>query len=103
MSWPSKVILPAVTGSSAVIKRARVDFPQPDSPTRPSVSPRPRSRVMPSNAHSFFLPALGTLKDLRRSRTSSSFSDIDDLFGEVAGGLAVATGEGGPRRCADLA
>ncbi len=39
MSRPSKMIWPAVGSKSLVIKRAVVDFPQPDSPTRPSVSP----------------------------------------------------------------
>src|SRR2546430_12339928 len=50
MSWPSNTMLPAVTGSSAVTSRASVDLPQPDSPTRPSVSPRLISRSTPSTA-----------------------------------------------------
>ncbi len=50
ISWPSKVILPRVTGSNAVINRASVDFPQPDSPTNPSASPRRISRSTPSTA-----------------------------------------------------
>src|SRR5579864_3867311 len=50
ISWPSNVILPPVTGSKAVINRASVDFPQPDSPTSPSASPRRISRSTPSTA-----------------------------------------------------
>src|SRR5438105_14124236 len=43
-------MLPAVTGIRAVISRASVDFPHPDSPTRPRVSPRLISRSTPSTA-----------------------------------------------------
>ena len=39
MSTPSKVSLPAVGSSSRISIRPRVDLPQPDSPTMPSVSP----------------------------------------------------------------
>src|SRR5262245_56635221 len=111
---PSKATVPE-SGRSSIIKvRASVDFPQPDSPTRPRVWPRGRSRVMPSSACSLFLPAFGTVNDLRRSRTSSRFSDISclsssragrNLFREVAGGLAVLVDrvEGGAFGGADVA
>ena len=39
MSAPSKRIEPLVGSSRRTISRAVVDLPQPDSPTRPSVSP----------------------------------------------------------------
>ena len=39
MFVPSKRISPLVDGSSRISKRPRVDLLQPDSPTRPSVSP----------------------------------------------------------------
>ena len=39
MSRPSKTIRPDVESSSLMMQRASVDFPQPDSPTIPSVSP----------------------------------------------------------------
>src|SRR6266566_1962206 len=84
MSWPSKVILPAVTGSSAVIKRARVDFPQPDSPTRPSVSPRRISRSTPSTARTASPPRPETGKYLKalstRSRTASGLTAVAGAF-----------------------
>src|SRR4051794_30056780 len=94
---PSNRTVPESGRSSISNVLARVDFPQPDSPTRPRVLPRARSRVMPSSAHSFFLPAPATLNDLRRSRASSrlSDSDIGNLFGEVAGGPWGGGGRGG--------
>src|SRR5215211_8090890 len=48
MSWPSKTIRPAVGSISFVMRRAVVDFPQPDSPTSPSVSPLRMSKVTSS-------------------------------------------------------
>jgi hypothetical protein len=36
---PSRMTVPAVVGSSCMMVRARVDLPQPDSPTRPRTSP----------------------------------------------------------------
>ena len=42
-SWPSKRMLPvtsAFSGSRPITAIAVIDLPQPDSPTRPSVSPR---------------------------------------------------------------
>ena len=49
-SPPSKRISPAVGSSSRSSVRPSVDLPQPDSPTRPSVSPRRTSRSTPSTA-----------------------------------------------------
>ena len=40
MSAPAKTIEPAVGSCRRVTSRASVDLPQPDSPTRPTVSPR---------------------------------------------------------------
>ena len=39
MSWPRKRIVPSVESISRMIARDSVVFPQPDSPTSPSVSP----------------------------------------------------------------
>src|SRR5438132_11620057 len=47
---PSKKMLPEVAGCSWVMSRPRVDFPQPDSPTRPRVSPVWISKLTPSTA-----------------------------------------------------
>ncbi|ETX56763.1 hypothetical protein D020_1529B, partial [Vibrio parahaemolyticus SBR10290] len=40
MSSPFQVSLPCVGSTKRSRARAKVDFPQPDSPTMPSVSPR---------------------------------------------------------------
>src|SRR5438874_576783 len=55
MSWPSKTIwpftiLPGGCGMSRMSDSAVTDLPQPDSPTRPSVSPASRLKVTPSTA-----------------------------------------------------
>jgi len=49
-STPSNLTLPAVGSRSRIIARPVVLLPQPDSPTRPSVSPRRTSKVMSSTA-----------------------------------------------------
>ena len=49
-SLPSKSTCPSVAGSSRMTVRPSVVFPQPDSPTSPSVSPRRISRLTSSTA-----------------------------------------------------
>ncbi len=39
MSWPLKNIFPPDGSIDLIKQRPKVDFPQPDSPTRPKVSP----------------------------------------------------------------
>ena len=50
MSSPSKRIVPAVGSMRRRSRRPTVVLPQPDSPTRPSVSPRRISKLTPSTA-----------------------------------------------------
>jgi hypothetical protein len=50
MSTPSSATLPEVGSSSRITVFATVDLPQPDSPTRHSVSPRAMSNDTPSTA-----------------------------------------------------
>src|SRR5262245_8193476 len=50
MEPPSKRMSPAVGAMSFMIIRPVVVLPQPDSPTSPTVSPRPMSKVIPSTA-----------------------------------------------------
>ncbi len=50
MSRPSSRTVPAVGSSSRVMRRAVVDLPHPDSPTSPSVSPRPMCSVTSTTA-----------------------------------------------------
>src|SRR5690554_651986 len=64
---------------SRMTVRAAVDLPQPDSPTRPSVSPRRRSKLMPSTALTSPTWRRNTTpwrsgKYFLRSRTSRMFS-----------------------------
>ena len=58
--------------------RASVDLPQPDSPTRPTVSPRATSRSTPSTARTTLArpkkPSRGSGKCFTRPRTDSSGS-----------------------------
>src|SRR6478735_5093475 len=94
---PSNVTVPSSGVSSIIRVRARVDLPQPDSPTRPRVSPRPTVRLIPSRALSRVLPLalLATWNVLVRPSMARRGSGIGDLLAEVAGG-----GAGRPRRAA---
>ena len=47
---PSSTISPADSGASPTAARARVDLPEPDSPTRPTTSPSGTVRLTPSTA-----------------------------------------------------
>ena len=57
-SVPSKTMRPPVVSTSRITARAKVDLPQPDSPTRPSVSPRFTSSETPSTARTEPIAAL---------------------------------------------
>ena len=50
MSSPSNMMLPSVLSISRMIMVDVVDLPQPDSPTRPTLSPRSTVKLMPSTA-----------------------------------------------------
>src|SRR6266545_4257111 len=50
MSCPSSLMLPSVGSISRKIVRPTVDLPQPDSPTRPRVSPASIEKLTPSTA-----------------------------------------------------
>jgi hypothetical protein len=63
MSSPSSLMLPAVGSMRRSAVRPTVDLPQPDSPTRPRVSPRRMEKLTPSTAKTF--PALRRRKPLR--------------------------------------
>lgn len=75
MSMPSKVIDPDVGSYSFKIVRPIVDLPQPDSPTKPSVSPWLIEKLTPLTALlSPFtrekIPCDGSGKNFCRSLTS---------------------------------
>ena len=79
---PSKVIDPATIrpggfGTSRAIERAVTLLPQPDSPTRPSVSPYFMSKLTSSTACT---TPLGVKKWVDRPRTSSRMSEARAVF-----------------------
>src|SRR4029434_10089502 len=84
MLRPSNSMAPAVGSSAARMSLEVVVLPQPDSPTRPSVSPALMVKLMPSTA--FTQPRtlpnrrLATGKCFLRSRTSSNGSLTRKLF-----------------------
>src|SRR5688572_31735110 len=74
-SRPSKSICPEVGSVRRNKQRPTVDFPQPDSPTSPSVSPAKISKETPSTARTTSsLPSTG--KCLTSPRTFTSCSVI---------------------------
>ncbi len=57
--WPSMENVPDVGFSTMAIMRARVDLPQPDSPTTASVLPALSAKLTPSTALSVSGGAIG--------------------------------------------
>src|SRR5206468_1241354 len=87
------MISPAVGCSRFVISLATVDFPQPDSPTMPSVSPGYRSKETPSTACTAPICFLNRMprvsgKCLTRLRTCSTGSR-SAAPGPAAGSVSV--------------
>src|SRR6266478_8334304 len=68
---PSKISSPASGITRCSSSRARVDLPQPDSPTIPKVSPLSTANEIPSTACTDLPPLPFTGKCLRRSRAIS--------------------------------
>src|SRR5215211_2212115 len=97
-SSPSKMISPPLTmvfdsGFRRIMLLAATDFPDPDSPTMASVSPRLRSKVAPRTACTS--PAY-VLKEMRRSstlRTASPFTVATLLPHPRVEGVAQAVAE----------
>jgi len=50
MSSPSNMITPSLLSMSRITMVEVVDLPQPDSPTKPTLSPRATAKLMPSTA-----------------------------------------------------
>ena len=65
---------PSSAAVSPISTRARVVFPLPDSPTRPSVSPVRRSRSMPVRACTGSLPPVKVLDTPRSEMTGAEAS-----------------------------
>src|SRR5690242_21196512 len=91
MSSPWKMTSPsrlAPSGSSPMRPRPRVDFPHPDSPTRPSVSPGARSKLTPSTART--APRVVPYQT-RTSRAEITGSMSGSMSGRMSG-LLVGVG-----------
>src|SRR5947207_8632770 len=97
MSSPSNSTLPDVMSSMRSTARPVVDLPQPDSPTRPSFSPRATEKLTPSTA--FTVPTCRFIttpevigKWTLRSRTARTGSGGEAVMIEAGGemvGLAL--------------
>src|SRR5215470_4971205 len=79
MSWPSKMISPETifpggSGTRRMIDKFVTDFPEPDSPTIPNVSPRFKRNEIPSTA---LTTPSSVSKYVLRSFTSSRFPLVD--------------------------
>ena len=59
MSSPSNMIVPSVLSISRITIIEVVDLPQPDSPTRPTLSPRAIVKLMPSTARNTSVSGAG--------------------------------------------
>src|SRR5712692_7845407 len=103
-SWPLNLTEPADGSRRRTIVRPSVDLPQPDSPTRPRVSPCLISRSTPSTARTqatvrWRTPAV-TGKYFLRPRTSTSGSaEVQALLSLAAvavSGIQVLSGLGHP-------
>src|SRR5690348_3165209 len=97
MSSPSKRMVPLVGSSSRISSRAVVLFPQPLSPTMPSVSPRITSNETPSTARTapycfWKITPWVSGKCLTRSRTSTSGSPLS-VPGSTAALAATLIGD----------
>src|SRR3954447_8943237 len=93
---------PAVGFSSATRSFDTVDLPQPDSPTRPTVSPRHRVMFTPSTARTWPIVRLNTTpcvsgKCFFRSCSSSSVSPSGPRAVALPGAPARGDAAGAPR------
>src|SRR5258708_36795530 len=86
ISWPSSTTKPSQLGTRRMIALPRVDLPQPDSPTSPTVSPASRSKLTSSTART--MPR-ALWYWTQRLRTDSSDITRQLLFGSETGGGLV--------------
>src|SRR5215510_16395087 len=104
MSSPLTMMLPSVSSISRKTVRPTVDLPQPDSPTRPSVSPASMAKLTPSTAKTcpvvrrrmpfwtakcflrFFTSSTGVPATTVETRPHSRIGRSVELAGTPAGG-----------------
>jgi len=94
-SVPSNRMEPELAFSSATSRRPMVVLPQPDSPTRPNVSPRPMAKLTPETALTEptwrrNTPPAMTGNSLTRSVTSRIGPCAAPSRGEAAATVALA-------------
>src|SRR5258705_13081487 len=81
--WPSRMTRPSELGTRRMTALPKVDLPQPDSPTSPTVSPASRSKLTSSTART--VPR-ALWYWTQRLRTDSSDIARQLLFGSETGG-----------------
>ncbi len=91
ISRPISVTAPADRGRSRITARARVDLPEPLSPTTPRVSPRRMVKLTPSTARN----GTGRLRNPRRTGNQTFRSSAATTTGASA---ATGAGDGRPPR-----
>src|SRR5258706_11461714 len=84
--WPSRMTRPSELGTRRMTALPKVDLPQPDSPTSPTVSPASRSKLTSSTART--MPR-ALWYWTQRLRTDSSDITRQLLFGSETGGGLV--------------
>src|SRR2546429_3931462 len=94
--WPLKRISPSVGSTRRRIERPSVDLPQPDSPTRPSVSPWRMLKSTPSTARTcatvrWSTPAVIGNHVLRPLTSSSGSADV---HARLSCGFVAVSGTG---------
>ena len=105
MSSPSNWIRPSVASISRMTMVEVVDLPQPDSPTRPTLSPRPTVKLMPSTARKVSGSGAGPRRNSAGQRFDRALARIflhqllDHEQRRLVGARAAAPApSGGPRR-----
>src|SRR5258708_264201 len=109
IAWPFRAMPPWVGGTRPMMASARVDLPQPDSPTRPRHSPGFTSRLTPSTAFRVLVPPRSAPPTVKWTARLSSFSSGSTMMvapheavrrqgGDVRRGRPADVGDGGAAR-----
>src|SRR3984957_12009520 len=102
IAWPFRAMPPCVGGIRPMMASARVDLPQPDSPTSPRHSPGFTSRLTPSTAFNVFTPPLNALPTLKWTARLSSLSSGSAMMMAPHEAVRRKGGDVGGCRSADV-
>ena len=80
MSSPSNMIVPSVLSIRRMTMVEVVDLPQPDSPTRPTLSPRLTVKLMPSTARNTSGSGAGPWRDDLAHHATEAFERPCGIF-----------------------